>query len=491
MSSKPRPPDAQNRFSRSLDLTSPIPEFQANLPKIPTDVTSVATIPYKWNGAWVFATSDHPGMFNTSKVGFMPRAGIAIRVTDKMSIRVGYSRNVVPPSQMQPFQASITLYGYTARTTIAPTLQGVPGGHFSDPFPATNPLILPTGQTLGRYQNLGASAAWDRQDMKSTVSNRISYSFQYQLPKKFNVDATYLQNFSSNVPWGNNLNQVDPALSYQYKTQLSRTVANPFYNYLTPDKFPGQLRNQATVSISSLLRPYPQYTGLTENLSTGRVDRFHSIQLKLQRQFSNGFSMFWAYSYNYDLTQQYFNSDDQFIYKWSNIAAADPRHHVSTAYTYDLPFGKGRALLSHLHPVLNGILGGWETSGLFTYRSGAFLRFGAALVSGDPRIDNPTRDKYFNTSVFKQLPSFTKRENPWQYSGVTGPRSENIDATLSKFFALKGERLRLEFKMEAYNLTNSFMAANPSVSVTSSLFGRSTAQANRGREMQYTLRLHF
>src|SRR6185295_12151552 len=136
------------------------------------------------------------------------------------------------------------------------------------------------------------------------------------------------------------LNQVDPNLSYQYKTVLSRTVANPFYNYLTPDKFPGQLRNQATVSISSLLRPYPQYTGLTENLSTGRVDRFHSIQLKLQRQFSNGFSMFWAYSYNYDLTQQYFNSDDQFIYKWSNIAAADPRHHISTAYTYDLPFGK-------------------------------------------------------------------------------------------------------------------------------------------------------
>src|SRR6185436_8101502 len=147
--------------------------------------------------------------------------------------------------------------------------------------------------------------------------------------------------------------------------------------------------------------------------------------------------------------------------------------------------------LPNLHPVLNAILGGWSTSGLFTYRSGAFLRFGAALVSGDPRIDNPTRDKYFNTSVFKQLPSFTKRENPWQYSGVTGPRSENIDATLSKFFALKGERLRLEFKMEAYNLTNSFMAANPSVSVTSSLFGRSTAQANRGREMQYTLRLHF
>ena len=45
--------------------------------------------------------------------------------------------------------------------------------------------------------------------------------------------------------------------------------------------------------------------------------------------------------------------------------------------------------------------------------------------------------------------------------------------------------------MEAYNLTDNFMASNPSTSVTSSLFGRSTGQANRGREMQYTLRRHF
>ena len=66
----------------------------------------------------------------------------------------------------------------------------------------------------------------------------------------------------------------------------------------------------------------------------------------------------------------------------------------------------------------------------------------------------------------------------------------NVDATLSKFFPLSG-RTRLEFKMEAYNLTNSFMASMPNANVTSSLFGRSTGQANRGRELQYTLRLLF
>ena len=86
---------------------------------------------------------------------------------------------------------------------------------------------------------------------------------------------------------------------------------------------------------------------------------------------------------------------------------------------------------------------------------------------------------------------YTPRTNPWQYPGVTGPRKGNLDATISKFFPLKGERLRLEFKVEAYNLSNSFLASDPSTDVYSSLFGRSTGQANTGRQIQYSLRLHF
>lgn len=79
---------------------------------------------------------------------------------------------------------------------------------------------------------------------------------------------------------------------------------------------------------------------------------------------------------------------------------------------------------------------------------------------------------------------------PWQYEGVTGPRNVNLDTTLAKYFGIK-EGMRLEFRMEAYNLTNSFMAAAPNVNVNSSLFGRSTSQGNRGRELQYCLKLQF
>jgi len=53
------------------------------------------------------------------------------------------------------------------------------------------------------------------------------------------------------------------------------------------------------------------------------------------------------------------------------------------------------------------------------------------------------------------------------------------------------ERFKLELKCEAYNVTNSFIATDPDVNVTSSTFGKSTNQFNLGRAMQYTLRLMF
>ena len=254
------PKDAQDRISRYLDLTSPIPEFQSNPITMPAEVTSIANIPYKWNGAWNFASNNNRGMFVSDKFRIMPRLGIAIRLTDKMSVRAGYSRNVIPGSQMQPFQTTgIRLYGYTALTTVAPSLVGIPGGKLSDPFPATNPLILPQGKSLGRYQNLGDAPAWNYQDLTSLVSDRWTFSIQRQLPGQFRLDATYLFNRSSNVAWGNNLDQSDPNLGYTYKTATARTVDNPFYNYLTPDKFPGQspkpgesIRGQPPAALSAI-----------------------------------------------------------------------------------------------------------------------------------------------------------------------------------------------------------------------------------------------
>jgi hypothetical protein len=49
----------------------------------------------------------------------------------------------------------------------------------------------------------------------------------------------------------------------------------------------------------------------------------------------------------------------------------------------------------------------------------------------------------------------------------------------------------LEFKLEAYNLTNSKIPSFPYTEIGSELMGYSDGMANRGRECQYTLRLRF
>ena len=84
--------------------------------------------------------------------------------------------------------------------------------------------------------------------------------------------------------------------------------------------------------------------------------------------------------------------------------------------------------------MVDAILGGWSISEIYTFNSGVFLRFGAAPVSGNPAIDNPSRARMFDTSKFTRQPAFTRRTNPLQFPEVTGPGYKNLDLTLAKTY---------------------------------------------------------
>ena len=69
-------------------------------------------------------------------------------------------------------------------------------------------------------------------------------------------------------------------------------MTNPFRNYLTPDKFPGALRNgKATVTVASLLRPYPQYGEITQTNTAGRTLHVQSYKFQAQRPFYKGLEL--------------------------------------------------------------------------------------------------------------------------------------------------------------------------------------------------------
>jgi len=109
-----------------------------------------------------------------------------------------------------------------------------------------------------------------------------------------------------------------------------------------------------------------------------------------------------------------------------------------------------------------------------------------------PAIDNPTRDKYFDTSKFSQAAAYTPRLNPIYYDGLRGFGFWSLDSTVVKYFPIT-ERIKFELRFEFYNMPNSFMPSQPDLGVTSSTFGKSTwvAGGNYGREVQYTARIHF
>ena len=115
-------------------------------------------------------------------------------------------------------------------------------------------------------------------------------------------------------------------------------------------------------------------------------------------------------------------------------------------------------------------------------------------MDGNPKLDNPTRDRWFDTTKFKGLQdSFTPRTNPWYYDGLTGPSVFLTDLTLTKFFKL-GETKRVEARAEAYNLFNSTTWAQPGQDIADSAnFGKVARKRTdgTGREIQLGLRFVF
>src|SRR5438093_6933110 len=125
----------------------------------------------------------------------MPRAGVAIRINDKTALRAGYARYVVPPLIVGNTLSALSMPYYSARTDVAPLREGVPQARLSDPFPASsNPLVLPKGNSLGRYTSLGDAATWYTPDVKTGVNDRINFSLQRELPNQMNIDVTFLMN---------------------------------------------------------------------------------------------------------------------------------------------------------------------------------------------------------------------------------------------------------------------------------------------------------
>jgi hypothetical protein len=510
---QPGPTDAQNRMSQQLDLTQPIPEMQATPPTMPAQALSLMASKgygYTYNGAWIFTTADSPHAWHVSPWNFLPRIGAAYRFANESVLRFGYARYMMPTQALRDTLGGFVdqYSGFAQTTTVLPLLSGIPQASLSNPFPtSSNPVIQPYGQAYGRYTNLGGTAQLDQYNQKPQTNDRINISIQRKLWFGTILDASYFFNYARGIPYTFNVNMMDPAFRYEQKTALNATVTNPFYNYLTVDKFPGQLRNAKTVTLGSLLVPYPQYQTLNQTSTNGLKAKTQTFELRLQRPFTNGVSFLVAYAYNYDVTQAWYNDIAQYRFQqtgddigleWrptvqAGLSSAAPRHRITAAASVEIPIGRNRRFLSSMPAVLDQVVGGWQYAIATRYYSGGLLIFqNTYLVDNDPTLPHPTNDKWFETSMFHTADTYTPRSNPWYYDGLNGPSTLVSDMTLTKTFSLTS-RFRLEARIEAYNAFDALVFADPDMTLGTPTFGKVTRKnaAYFGREVQVGLRLIF
>jgi hypothetical protein len=129
--------------------------------------------------------------------------------------------------------------------------------------------------------------------------------------------------------------------------------------------------------------------------------------------------------------------------------------------TAQLPIGRGHAWLSNIPRALDLAIGGWQYSAVAKYYSGRPLLFNTSyVVSGDPKVDNSTRDRWFDTGKFAVADTFTPRSNPWYFAGLNGPGHVRDRHDADQDVQLVG-RYRMEARVEAYNALNNVVWDNP------------------------------
>jgi hypothetical protein len=508
------PVDAQNRYTRYLDLNAANPTLQNNPPPY-TAAELAARSQYLGsgsatpppNGQWLYANSNNRSQFKAPLFNFAPRLGGAFRLNDKTVLQAGWGRFLVLNSEVQDgLLARPNFVGYSVTSSILPSQEGVPVTQLSNPYPSNNPLQPITGNSLGINTNLGNGGNIRDQNYKDGSLDRFNVTIERQLPGQFRLDVSFIasngRNLDSNA-WYDTfpLNQVNPNFYYNPQTgpHYYDSVPNPFYNYLTPAQFPGALRNQKNVALNQILAPYPQYGDLEETSVPIEQDVVRNFEVQLQRAYANGFTILGSYLYNREWSTWWPQSDPtsgSYYYNrtpaWTDGAGVSyPRQRVIISGVYDLPFGRGRSMLGNANRLVDGALGGWSLGSIFSINGSGRLAFnGAYAMAGDP-AQNVAQGYSFNPAAFVSLPAYTAQPAIRTFPGVSSPIQWNVDANLSKTFPIT-EKLKLQFRMEAYNLTNSLMWRPADSNYGDSTFGQANVQqSNVGRTFQYAAKFIF
>lgn len=436
---------------------------------------------------------------------FAPRAGVAYRATEKTVIRAGFGMSYEPFTNNQyAFNFPIRQNQGTSQTIsfAQPTFANGLIGSFPNGFPPpTAPVISQTGTV--------APASGDPYNVidkhfQEPYVESYNFAIQQALPGNWVMELAYVGNHGVKIPVAFNLNAAF-APSLCTAAEIAALQAGCKATATPGVTIQG---NDCTVGAStrSLCNQFAR-TASTTFLFKPTVSNYNSLQARLDHKFKNGFLLTTAYTwakalaYRSDMGADDGAPDNYLDFQRNySVTSRNRTHTFVQSYVYELPFGKNKQFLNS--GVGAWILGGWGVSGVLTWESGAPLHFSAdgKSLAANGSTQYPVQiapfhvlggidmQNWFDPSSFCQPSTAPAAGCPAVANGVlgnmnryefAGPRLFNLDAAVFRNFPVK-ERMGLEFRAEAFSVTNTPHFSNPSTSFTSSTFGRITGTGDQG-----------
>ncbi len=412
-----------------------------------------------------------------------PRIGLAWRLQPDTVVRMGYgmyfasapvaSNPGTPLEAPFPYARSFAIPPVAFPNLASYTLSAFPGG-------ASN--FDRSGRTAGE------NVFFDRES-RAPYMQSWNFSIQREIRANLALDLAYAGTKGTRLYTpGSNLNQVPTEL------------LGP------PSQFGGLTSQQR--------RPFPEFQNIAYN-SFGVSSIYHSLQAKLEQRYANGLSYLLSYTWSKSLDNGsgLFPGDNPSVsssFRLQNrydmrgersISADDQAHRFVASYVYDLPWGPNRRFLNS-SSFWARAFGSWQIGGITTLRSG--LPFGVDSTQnttdsqggrqrahrvGDGRLDRDRRtlDRFYDITAFVNPPQYRFGNSPRNV--IRAPGLVNFDLLLAKQFGIR-ENWRLDFRAEAFNLTNTPAFGFPGATVGTSPMGVISSAAD-GRTLQFALKLNF
>lgn len=372
-----------------------------------------------------------------------PRIGIVYRLGDKTVIRSGYGISIDPNSvrnmrDAYPAIISLQLSGASSFESPASLRTGIP----VIVGPNLNQGIIPLPPTIGT----------------TTV------------PQVFN--RGYIQSYNMVVE--RSLGRGFVFQAGYVGTRAIRQVAHVNINAAGPGG--GNAGRQ-------LYAPSQRIANITQ-ITPFNTAYYNSLQTQLTHRFSS--SALFGAVYTLSRAVNYAdNSDSGLTFNYvpalgrnKAVAGFDRTHNMQIYGVYDLPLGRTKKYLQE--GVLGQVLGGWQVNGVLSSTSGRPFNVETAGTSLNAPGNTQTADQlvsdvrilgghgigesYFDPNAF--APVTAVRFGNTGRNILRGPGFFNLDASLFRNFRLT-ERFTLQFRSEAFGVTNTPQFGQPGLTVTS------------------------